>query len=214
MRGQTNRPWLTAGGIATPIQHGPDKALKLDLYMPRHGNVKVTGRGLDSDRTPMCDLKGNAAEPVIAQASAIPAAEPLAAHVSRIREVFGPTPLYRTTCTISLADFLPPAAAFVQFEIMQPVAETADAPATKKPEDRIVLEIPRRALSKVGKPMMFWLLTRGQANNRIEAIARKHGLFDRDDDAANDALVKLVFDILSGADGPLLTESLEDDNDE
>lgn len=201
--------WLTGTLITTPIQHGPDKALKLELYMPRHGNVRVTGRGLDSDRTPMSDLKGKAAEPVIALADAMPAAEPLA-HESRIPEILGPTPLYRTTCTLAIPSVLLPAWAFFQLE----VAETADSSASKSPEDRIILEIPKRALSKIDKPALFWLLTRKQANDRIESIARKHGLFNRDDDATNDALVKLVFDILSGVDSPLLTESLEDDNDE
>lgn len=214
MRGQTNRPWLTAGGIATPIQHGPDKALKLDLYMPRHGNVRVAYRGLESDRSPPCDLSGKAVEPVIVKATAIPNAEPLALE-SRIRKVTGKTPLYRTSCTLKTASFQSPAVAFVQLEILPPAAETADAPATRKPKDRIRLEISKRTLNKDGKATLFWLLTDEQGNERLEAIAQRLGLFDRDDDPANEALAEIFCAIRSGADSPLLTEPLEeDDNDE
>jgi len=193
---------------------GPYKALKLDLYLPQPGNVKVAYRGLDSHRSPPCDLKGKAVEPVIVMATEMPNAKPLALE-SRIRKVLGKTPLYRTSCTLAIPNFQSAALAFVQLEIEQTVAETPGAPASKKPEDRIILEIPKRTLGKVGSPNLRWLLTRENANARIEEIARKYGLFYRDDDATNDALVNLIYAILSGADSPLLTEPIEeDDNDE
>ena len=202
----------TGAVIVIPVQIGPDKALKLDIFLPSQGNVKVTDRGLDSDRTPPCDLNGKAIEPGIVVATAMPEAEPLELE-SRIQEVIE-TPLYRTTCVLAVPNFMSSGVEFVQFEFEQSDAKAADNTAMKKPEDRIRLEISKRTLNKVGKPILYWLLTDEQGNDRLETIARKHGLFDRDDDATNETLVKIFCAIRSGADTPLLTEPIEEEDDE
>jgi hypothetical protein len=58
------------------------------------------------------------------------------------------------------------------------------------------------------KPLLSFLLTREQADQRICRIGEKFGLFERDDEAACNALTNLYLSILSGGDTPLLTEAI------
>ncbi len=206
--------WIKGAMILALVQEGPDKVLMLNVYMPHAGDVTVTIQVLDSQRSPLCDLNGVAVKPVrvVATATDVTASPALE---RRVREVIGDIPLHRTACTLSIPGWLSPAASFLQIEVEQPTGNVdAELLTVKKPEDRICLEIPKRTLSKVGCSTLHFLSTRKQANYRIEQIARKYGLFKRNDDATNEALVNLVFAFLSGADSPLITEHLEDEDDE
>ena len=44
---------LTGAMIVTPDQKGPDKALKLDFFMPHPGDVTASTQILDSQRSPL-----------------------------------------------------------------------------------------------------------------------------------------------------------------
>lgn len=218
MNPNSSRPKLTGAMIATTFERGPAKRQKLELLLPDKKEVAVAVT-LMKHRFEL-PLEGQTSplqiEPVTTTTCSQIGSSKL--H-NRVHELFGDKALHPHVCEIIIPESAFPEFAYIGFDIRQLDGSAVALPSFTKEErrlpDTIHLEVHRNKFKfrKLGTPTLLLLLTRKQASERLVSIAQKYGLFDRDDEASHNMLGNLLFTVISGDDGPALTESLENGNE-
>lgn len=212
-----NRHWLKGAMLATTFERSADTGLKLELFLPEKADAagsvtlmkhrfELPGEGPRS----MCQLE-RVTSPTGSQTGS-------SRLLKRIGELFGDRELHRQVCEFVIPNSVMAEFNYLGFEIQQLDESGQVLPSHmqvgRHSPDSIHLQVHRNKLKfrTLGTSTLLLLLTRKQANDRLESIGQKFGLFDRDDEASTDTLGNLLFSIISGDDSPLLTDFLEDDD--
>ena len=191
-------PWLAGGLAVQAVSMGSGIRVKLKLMLRKRETRTVASWLVGGRRLPFRD------EEPFCLSSLQPIAKTGAVRGSdRLRELIGDVPLhgYSTEFTLPKAALKDCMSIWIAF-----VRDDND-----RSHDTIRLEIAKHDLKPSSDGMFRLLLTYHDRNERLEQLADHYGLCRPEEEAT---LTGLLLAIHSGKDTALLTEELDDDEDE
>lgn len=188
--------------------------LRMEFFLQTIADLCLSLRILGSDRF---DLTSEDGSPIIrcemplAASSLLPV--PRGKRFARPRQIFAAQKLRRSTFETTISKSVFQACSHIAMNVggrtaISTAGSLENTVAWDRAEDCIHVEFPTSKLTDAssGSTAMFLLITYGNAAMRMNEIANLYGHFDRDDEAAMEALSALALRIFRGDDDVLLTD--------